>query len=226
MPPTPSPDPARFPPFRLEIEDLVLVAWVLSLEFLTRSVGADWWLSAGIWIPALAALGVCVFTLGPDDTTELETELRRAVLGMPAALVLLGVVVRPGEARWGRTLLVFLGLTALVNGVLAVLKNYRSRLPRLARTPRRLLVAPAELAGVALFEAQIRPDLLNSAFVASRPTGGRIVVLLLATILLYWSAVVGPRILAGGSKHPLVWGPRCALYLVSVGLAAHRAGSF
>jgi hypothetical protein len=229
MPRTPKTAPAPpelVQPFRLEIEDLVLVGWVLSLEFLTRWLGADWWQSAWIWVPALLALALCLFSLGPDDTSVEETELRRAVLGIPAAILLLGVVVRPGDSHWGRTVLIFLALTVGVNLILAFLKNFRRRLPRMERTPRRILVAPAELAGVALFESQIRPDLLNTAFVAAKPSGGRLTFLVLATLLLYWSAVVGPRILAGGTKSPLVWGPRCLLYLASVVFTVHRAGGW
>jgi hypothetical protein len=52
------------------------------------------------------------------------------------------------------------------------------------------------------------------------------VLLCLATLLLYWSAVVGPRILAGGSKSPLVWGPRFLVYLASVAAVVWREGQW
>ena len=209
---------------RFEIEDVALVAWVLGLGWLAETLGADWWKSPWLWAPTVFCLGICLFSLGPDDTTPEETELRRAVLGIPAALLLLSWVLRPGEMPLGRAILVFLGLTLAVNVILSILRKARRGLPTLGRTPRRLLVAPSELVGVALFEGQVRPDLLDSAFLQDKPTAGRVVVLILATGLLYWSAVVGPRILAGGSKSPLLWGPRFALYLATVLFAVQRAG--
>jgi hypothetical protein len=211
---------------RFEIEDVALVAWVLGLGWIAERLGAGWWQSPWIWAPTVFCLGICLFSLGPEDTTPEETELRRAVLGIPAALLLLSWVLRPGEMGWGRGVAIFLGLTVGVNSILAILRNARRALPTLGRTARRLLVAPAELVGIALFEGQVRPDLLDSAFLRDKPSAGRLVVLILATGLLYWSAVVGPRILAGGSKSPLLWGPRFALYLASVLFAVQRPGNW
>lgn len=148
---------------RFEIEDAALVAWVLGLGWIAETLGADWWKSPWIWAPTVFCLGIGLFSLGPDDTTPEETELRRAVLGIPAALLLLSWALRPGEMPLGRAILIFLGLTAAVNAILSILRKAWRGLPTLGRTPRRLLVAPSELVGVALFEGQVRPDLLDGA---------------------------------------------------------------
>jgi hypothetical protein len=204
---------------RWEIEDLLVVGATLVLGELARRFGTEGWFQPWVWGPILAGVGLCVFTLGPDDTDEVETELRRAVLGIPAALLLLALLLEPGAFDFWRGVWFFLLLTLAVNLALAVLRRGRTKLPRMARTPRRFLVAPAQVAGVALFEAWVRPGFLDSAFAAGKPAGGRLILLLLASGLLYWSAIVGPRILAGGSRHPGTWLPRYLVYLAAVAVS-------
>jgi hypothetical protein len=209
---------------RWEIEDLLVVAAALALGELARRSGTDGWLQPWVWGPVLGGVALCVFTLGPDDADEVETELRRAVLGIPAALLLLALLLEPGAFDFWRGLWFFLLLTVAVNLVLAVLRRGRAKLPRMPRTPRRFLVAPAQVAGVALFEAWVRPGFLDSAFVAGKPAAGRLVLLLLASLLLYWSAIIGPRILAGGSRHPATWLPRYLVYLAATAVALRDGG--
>lgn len=215
------------PDRRFELEDLLLAGFVLLLDrFLGRSF--DGFLASPLVLAgALLGVAVCVFSRGPEDTSRQEMELRRAVLGIPAALILLGLVLDPGApGRLRDAIVAFLVLTALVNGILAFLRKTFDRLPLLNRSSRRVLVAPAQLLGIALFERQLRPDLLQSALLADKPGAGRLVVLGLATVLLYWSAVVGPRILAAGSKSPVVWGPRFLLYFVTVAMVVWRGGQW
>jgi hypothetical protein len=215
------------PERRFELEDLLLAGFVVLLDrFLGRNF--DGFLTSPLVLAgALLGVALCVFSRGPEDTSQQEMELRRAVLGIPAALILLGLVLDPGApGRLRNAIVAFLVLTILVNGILAFLRKTFDRLPSLDRATRRVLVAPAQLLGVALFERQLRPDLLQSALLADKPGTGRLVVLGLATLLLYWSAVVGPRILAAGSKSPVVWGPRFLLYFATVAMVVWRGGQW
>jgi hypothetical protein len=202
-----------------EIEDIVVMGWALALSTAARSLiegpGLARLFSPGPIALAVIGLAVCIVTRGPDDTSGLELEFRRAVLGIPGTLLVL-VWMRGRETPFGCAgLIVAACALALFNtAVLKALHKNIERLPTLGRPLRRLLVTPAALLGIALFESQIQSNLLKSWLAQHLNPSWHLAAIGLVALLLYWSAVIGPRVLAGGPKDPRIWGPRFLCYLL------------
>ncbi len=200
-----------------QVEDFILVAWILVPDRVLETwFGAAWLqaplagLSVLVWLAFVPYL-IVFFTRGPGDLDNDEAIFRRIFLVGPLFPLLSLFVV-------------------LVNGIKGLLLRQRAKRlglpapetltgwpgPAMAEPLRRILVLPAQLVGEHLFTRGIGPEL--DLLVGPEPLLSRpfFLFLALATILVaYGLLVVGPRVIAGAALSIPAWMLRFALYLVA-----------
>ena len=210
----------------LQVEDIVLAAWVLAFDFvLARWYAADllshevmgvdasgdgWWafltsLSTPAWVLVFLFFFV-LLTRGPEDTDR-DVALDRRWPMLALALPLLSIYA-----------LIASGIQALVKGERTTMPSGQPPWPGpyVPRVIRRLAGVPVALIGDSLFRAEVAHSELGTLSSMSLSDGlsGTQAVLLVLMALPYMIFVAGPRIAAGAE---LAWRPWILRYGFFVG---------
>lgn len=207
-------------PLALQVEDLILFAWIVLVQRLIESqfgehlhavatLGA-----APRWVYAVVfgGLAVVFYTRGPADADLNEATSRRCVLG------LLGwFVARSYFAGDGQWLAKALGVAFVVVLLVAPL-NALDRLPRTGLGLRRTLVLPAQLVGNSVFSGMITPDFFRGSELQGVAPDHRLLASLVLSAFLFLYVVVAPRVMAGGEWRPFAWIVRLGVYLAALWL--------
>jgi hypothetical protein len=203
----------------IQIEDLVVFAWVALLDHISERFfpglmqemahgRAPLWLWLAVGLP----FAVVFLTRGPDDTDQNQATSRRCVISIVPLLAIRDYAT--GGTRWG----VWLGLWFVV--AIFALQPF-NHIEKMRRTPlplRRLLVTPAMLAGNAIFTAHAATWLWSGAELQNVPEGYRGIAPVMMAAFLFLYTVIGPRVMAGGPWNALVWVLRFVLYAAALKL--------
>jgi hypothetical protein len=202
-----------------QIEDLVVFAWVSLLDLLSERFfpGLMQELGRGhaplwLWLAVGLPFAVVFLTRGPDDTDQNQATSRRCVISIVPLLAIRDYAT--GGSSWS----VWLGLWFLVT--LVALQPF-NHIDKMRRTPlglRRLLVAPALLAGNAIFTAHAAAWLWSGADLQNVPAGYRGIAPVMMAAFLFLYTVIGPRVMAGGPWNAVVWLLRFGLYVAALKL--------
>jgi len=194
----------------LEVEDLLLAAWVAGLGYLARRAmgtpegflaqvdGPTHWavlLLAGAWLFLL-------FTRGPEDDDRDRAIMRRLLLVGPAfpVLSIYAIIASAVHTRWyGEQPLSADGYPPWPG-------------PSVSGLWRRTAALPVMFVGDAVFRGALSITRVGDDFEMNEEN----VFLLLALGAVYVFSVAGPRIAAGATLSPLVWVARFGLFLAAV----------
>lgn len=202
----------------LEVEDLLLAAWVAGADYVARR---SYWspdrlleepggaLPGAVWVIVLLWLFL-VLTRGPEDTDR-EVAMKRRIW-----------MVGP--------LWIFLGLYAMAAGEIAgAWLKWRPKTasgkpawpgPWVGRFWRRTAAVPVMILGDTLFHTEFT----RSGSAHPLDFNGGPVLLVLGIIAPYVLFVAGPRIVAGATLSPWVWAGRLAVFVAASWWAAARSG--
>jgi len=207
-------------PGSLQVEDLILFAWIVLVQRLIESqIGEHLHAVATLgvaprWVHAVVfgGLAVVFYTRGPADVDLNEATSRRCVLGLLGWFVARSYFA--GDGQWlGKAV----GVAFLVVLLVAPL-NALHRLPRTGLGLRRTLVLPAQLVGNSVFSGMITPDFFRGSELSGVAADHRLFASLVLSAFLFLYVVVAPRVMAGGAWRPFAWIVRLGVYLAALWL--------